>query len=149
MEGKYDYKSMASVEVSIRDLEKVVAVAKYFDMSSREALHYIIRKGIECVWEAAEVPEVEVREPKIFDKKIDPEYYDAVAKKEKTFEIREDEDEQAGDTLILREWEGNDFTSRFAIGEIKYVLRNCEKYGLKKGYCVIGFDLRCVGGFKK
>lgn len=56
MAEKYDYRSMASVEVSIRDLEKCVAVAKYFDMSSREALHYIIRKGIECVWEAAEVP---------------------------------------------------------------------------------------------
>ncbi len=55
-EGKCDCREMATVEVSIRDLEKCVAIAKYFDMSSREALHYALRKGIECVWAAAERP---------------------------------------------------------------------------------------------
>ena len=60
MERKEAYGEKAmevSVKVSIRDLEKCVAIAKYFNMSSSDALHYVIRRGIECVWCESERPE--------------------------------------------------------------------------------------------
>ena len=44
---------------------------------------------------------------KTVEKKILPEYYKAVCKGIKTFELRKDEDDiQSGDRLDLREWNG-------------------------------------------
>lgn len=33
----------------------------------------------------------------------------------------------------------NFYTGRFATRTIKYVLRNVPEYGLKEGYCIIGW----------
>ena len=53
----YGEKEMTvSVKVSIRDLEKCTAIAKYFNISSNDALRYVIRKGVECMWRESERP---------------------------------------------------------------------------------------------
>lgn len=58
---------------------------------------------------------------KIVEKKILPEYFNAVINGEKTFEIRKDEDNlQKGDALILREWDGEKYTME--IKEAKDIL---------------------------
>lgn len=73
------------------------------------------------------------------EKKILPEYYQAVRNREKTFELRKDEDNiQPGDILILREWDGENYTGHKLRREVTYVLRGCPEYGLADGYCVIG-----------
>ena len=76
---------------------------------------------------------------KIINKKILPQYFEAVKDGRKNFELRKDEDDaQVGDTLVLNEWDG-EYTGRCETREIKYVLRDVPGYGLKKGYCIIGW----------
>lgn len=75
---------------------------------------------------------------KLIEKKILPEYFEAIIKDEKKFEIRLDEDNaQVGDALILKEWDGEKFTGREVGRNITYVLRNVPEYGLKDGYCIM------------
>lgn len=78
---------------------------------------------------------------KTIRKKILPIYFDAVESRQKNFEIRKDEDDvQIGDKLVLGEWkETYGYTGRFVTRKVKYVLRNVPEYGLKEGYCVIGW----------
>ena len=81
-----------------------------------------------------------VREKKKVYKKILPEYFEAVLEEKKRFELRKDEDDiQAGDILILREWDGECYTGREVVNRVKYVLRNVPQYGLQEGYCIIGW----------
>lgn len=76
---------------------------------------------------------------KVVRKKILPEYFKAVAERRKNFELRKDEDDiQVGDDLILEEWDG-EYTGHFARRKVTYVLRNVPEYGLKDGYCIIGW----------
>lgn len=50
---------------------------------------------------------------KTVTKKILPQYFNDIIRKEKRFELRKDEDDiQEGDILILKEWDGNQFTGR-------------------------------------
>lgn len=73
-------------------------------------------------------------------KRILPEYFKAVNARIKNFEIRKDEDDlQVGDILILKEWNGEDYTGKGTKRRIKYVLRNVPEYGLKEGYCIVGW----------
>ena len=60
MENKevYGKSAVAFVEVPIRDLEKCKQIAAYFHTTSSEALHYVIRKGLECMWAESQKPEV-------------------------------------------------------------------------------------------
>lgn len=77
---------------------------------------------------------------KIVEKKILPEYFNAVIHDEKTFEIREDKDDlQKGDALILREWDGEKYTGRETSRRISYVLRDAPEYGLMPGYAIFGW----------
>ena len=81
----------------------------------------------------------DVKPHKTVEKKILPLYMEAVATGEKRFELRKDEDDiQVGDTLILKEWDG-DYTGLTHTVKVKYVLRNVPEYGLQDGYCIIGF----------
>lgn len=57
METKEQYGTV-SVSVSMRDLQKCKELADYFHMTPNEALHYVIRKGIECVLIESRWPEV-------------------------------------------------------------------------------------------
>lgn len=78
---------------------------------------------------------------KTIRKKILPIYFDAVEERQKNFEIRKDEDDvRVGDRLVLCEWkEDYGYTGRFTTRTVKYVLRNVPEYGLKEGYCIIGW----------
>lgn len=77
---------------------------------------------------------------KIVEKKILPEYFLPVIHGEKTFEIRKDEDNlQKGDTLILREWDGEKYTGRETSRSISYILRDVPQYGLMPGYVIFGW----------
>ena len=72
-------------------------------------------------------------------KKILPEYFNAVQEYRKNFELRKDEDNiQIGDELILEEWDG-EYTGNYTWRKVTYVLRNLPEYGLKDGYCIIGW----------
>lgn len=78
---------------------------------------------------------------KIVEKKILPEYFEAVIRGEKTFEIRKDEDDiQVGDAIILKEWDGEKYTGRETGRNISYVLRNVPQYGLSEGYCIMCWE---------
>ena len=74
--------------------------------------------------------------------KILPEYFEAIASRKKTFELRtDDRDYKVGDLLCLREWDGERYTGReLSAIEIKYILRDCPEYGLADGYCILGFN---------
>lgn len=78
---------------------------------------------------------------KVIRKKISPIYFDAVESRQKNFGIgKDDDDVQVGDKLVLGEWkEKYGYTGRFATRKVKYVLRNVPEYGLKEGYCIIGW----------
>lgn len=77
---------------------------------------------------------------KTIRKKILPEYFVAVQEGRKNFELRKDDDNaQVGDNLVLYEFENNTITGRTLTRRITYVLRNKPQYGLKEGYCIIGF----------
>lgn len=68
-----------------------------------------------------------------------PEYFEAVQENRKKFELRKDEDNiQVGDELILEEWNG-EYTGNYTWRKVTYVLRNVQEYGLKDGYCIIGW----------
>lgn len=77
---------------------------------------------------------------KIIEKKILPEYFEAVIEDKKHFEISKDEDDvQIDDAIILKEYDGERYTGRVTGRNITYVLRNCPEYGLMEGYCIIGW----------
>lgn len=75
------------------------------------------------------------------EKKILPLYFNPVCMGKKNFELRKDEDDiQAGDTLLLKEWsEETGYTGFRTSKVVTYVLRNAPEYGLMDGYCIIGF----------
>ncbi len=76
---------------------------------------------------------------KIHDLKILPEYFEAVKSQKKRFELRKDDrDYQVGDWIRLSEWD-NGYTGEYRTARIKYILRDCPEYGLKEGYCILGF----------
>lgn len=76
---------------------------------------------------------------KTIEKKILKQYFRDVYNGKKTFELRKDEDNvQENDLLILREYDGEDYTGNMIMRKVSYVLRNCPQYGLMDGYCIIG-----------
>ena len=77
---------------------------------------------------------------KVIEKKILPQYFEAVAAGKKNFELRKDEDDiEVNDLLMLREWNGMYYTGRSTARKVTYVLRSVPEYGLQEGYCIIGF----------
>lgn len=83
----------------------------------------------------------EYRKMKQVEKKILPLYFKLVCMGKKNFELRKDEDDiQAGDTLLLKEWSEETGYTGFRVSKVvTYVLRNVPEYGLMDGYCIIGF----------
>lgn len=74
------------------------------------------------------------------EKKILPKYFEDVRTGRKQFELRKDEDNiQVNDELVLREWDGEEYTGNHVALQVRYVLRNVPEYGLMDGYCIIGF----------
>lgn len=80
---------------------------------------------------------------KKIEKKILPEYFRTVKRKEKTFELRiYDEDYCVGDILVLREWdaETHEYTGNKVMREITYILKDVPYYGLKEGWCILAIQ---------
>ena len=74
--------------------------------------------------------------------KIRPEYFLAVFCGSKRFELRKDDrGYKVGDYLLFKEFKDGAYTGRTLMphGPIRYILRNCPEYGLKEGYCIIGW----------
>jgi len=74
-------------------------------------------------------------------KTIQP-YFDQVINNEKGFELRKmDRDYEIGDILILQEYDQytNTYSGREANRVIGYILEGAVKFGLKKGYGILGF----------
>lgn len=82
---------------------------------------------------------------KYIQKKILPEFFKPLFEGYKNFEIRKDEDDvQLGDIFFLCEWDPakKDYTGSLVTKRVKYVFRADDyeqDFGLKPGYCVIGF----------
>ena len=73
--------------------------------------------------------------------KIMPEYFEAIIKGSKYYEIRKDDrDFEEEDILILQEFEKGQYTGRFTKRRITHVLRNVKEYGLEDGYCILSID---------
>lgn len=74
--------------------------------------------------------------------KIAPRYFNDVLQNGKRFELRKDDrNYQVGDELILSEYVDGHYTGRSFSPKrpIQYILRDCPEYGLKDGYCIIGW----------
>lgn len=70
-------------------------------------------------------------------------YFGDVKSGKKPFEIRfNDRNYQAGDTLILEEYDTTDITTGYSgqvvRKEVTYVLKDCPQVGLMEGYCILG-----------
>lgn len=73
----------------------------------------------------------------IHELKTTPEYFDAVSKETKTFEVRkEDRHFHIGDFLALNEFKNGDYTGRCILVKVTYILN--EPQFCKAGYCTMG-----------
>lgn len=74
--------------------------------------------------------------------KVLPEYYRGIRTHKKMYEIRKDDrDYKAGDILVLREWNGEEYTGHKTRREVTSVLRDCAEYGLMDGYCILSLQV--------
>lgn len=79
--------------------------------------------------------------------KTHPDYFAEIKSGKKNFELRKmDRPFKVGDKLHLQEW--NPVTETYTGEEMQfnigYILKDAEKMGLKKGFCIIGLeDLIC------
>jgi len=75
--------------------------------------------------------------------KIKKEYFEEVKEEIKTFELRKDDrNYKTNDLLILDEIdEEGRYTGRRVERFISYILRDCEEYGLKPGYCILALSV--------
>lgn len=75
--------------------------------------------------------------PRVHELKILPKYFRQVLKGNKTFELRKDDrNYNAGDKLILKEFEDERFTGCQLEKTITYVFKGGQ-YGLEKGYVIL------------
>lgn len=74
----------------------------------------------------------------IHELKILPEYFDAVNCGKKNFEIRfNDRNYQKDDELILREWNGEEYTGRECHRWVGYIYYGNGEYGVAKNTVVM------------
>lgn len=68
-----------------------------------------------------------------------PEYYEAIIRGDKTFEVRvDDRGYEVGDVLALHEWDRvREYSGRACEVTVRYVLRD-PKFGVSPGYVVMG-----------
>ena len=72
--------------------------------------------------------------------KIMPEYFEAVALGNKTFEVRKDDRKyNVGDTLVLQEYSGHSLTGREITAMVTYILR--DRNYCKDGFCILGIKI--------
>ena len=77
----------------------------------------------------------------IHDLKVLPEYYEAIERGDKNFELRKNDRNYAvNDFLNLHEWDG-EYTGRTIYTMVKYIYHGTGEYGLEKGYCILGLTV--------
>lgn len=67
-------------------------------------------------------------------------FFEPQEKGEKLFELRKDDRPyKVGDYFLSQEYDQvkNEYTGKETKYLITYILRNCEFFGLKKGYCIL------------
>lgn len=75
----------------------------------------------------------------VHELKILPQYFDAVRLGYKSFELRKDDrDYRVGDILLLKEWNGKEYTGDECCREVGYIFHRTGEYGLANGYCILG-----------
>jgi ASC-1-like (ASCH) protein len=75
--------------------------------------------------------------------KIRPEYYRAIERGEKTFEVRyNDRNYKKYDVLHLQEWLNGDYTGREITADVTYILNNPDY--CKEGYVVMAIKVVCI-----
>lgn len=81
---------------------------------------------------------------KVIYLKTQIEFFEAVEKGVKTFELRKnDRDFKVNDICILEKYDGDECLDEQIAIEISYIF--CDgKYGLDKEYCILGFNKRQV-----
>jgi hypothetical protein len=76
----------------------------------------------------------------VHELKILHEYFEAVLNGERMFKIQKNDcGYRVGDTVRLRECDGDEYTGRETSVTIKYVSDDCMKQGLDNSFCIIGF----------
>lgn len=74
----------------------------------------------------------------VHDVKISSLYFSDVESGKKSFEVRlNDRDYKEGDVLILKEFDGEQYTGMVCLKFVKYILDYFPQ-GLRKGYVVLG-----------
>lgn len=78
------------------------------------------------------------------DLKVWPEFWQAVYRGEKAFELRRDDrGYRVGDELRLREWDprGGDYTGNALTRHVSYICRDMPQWGLEPGYAILGLSV--------
>ena len=75
--------------------------------------------------------------------KITPEYYRAIERGEKTFEVRyNDRNYQVHDILHLKEWLNGNYTQREIVAEVTYLLDSPDY--CKDGFVIMSIKVICI-----
>ena len=76
---------------------------------------------------------------KLHELKIKEEYFNAILRGEKTFELRKnDRDYEVGDLIHFIKTDGLEYFNHSKdTYRIIYILKNVPEYGLKKDYCIL------------
>jgi hypothetical protein len=91
----------------------------------------------------------------IKDLKIKIKYFNDILFNNKRFELRlNDKNFSVYDVIILREYDSDKkrytyFSENKIVVRIIYVLKNVEKYGLNKDYCIFGFEILFKQDFER
>ncbi len=73
----------------------------------------------------------------IHELKTTSKYFQEMFMCHKTFEVRKnDRNFQNGDTLILKEWNGEQYTGRMMARTVNYILEGGQ-FGIEEGYVVM------------
>lgn len=90
--------------------------------------------------EIVESDSTEEKQVKTHGLKTLPQYFRYSFEGVKRFELRKDDRGfDIGDYVELKEWDGYEYTGRVRKEKIKYILRDCQEFGLQTGYCILGF----------
>lgn len=76
---------------------------------------------------------------KLHELKIKEEYFNAIIRGEKTFELRKnDRDYQVGDLIHFKQIDGREYFNHSKdVYQIIYILKDVSEYGLDKEYCIL------------
>lgn len=78
----------------------------------------------------------------VHELKILPKYFDAVSRREETFEICfNDRGYHVGDTLLLKEWERGKYTGREISRYVNYIYYGGGTYGIPDGVVIMNLKI--------